>query len=41
MRCETDENAVGTAVEALPLMRNILSQRPTSFRSVEGAIDWQ
>jgi protein phosphatase methylesterase 1 len=31
----------GTAVEALPLMRSILSQRPTKFRSVEGAIDWQ
>jgi len=31
----------GTAVEALPLMRSILSQRPSKFRSVEGAIDWQ
>ncbi|KAJ9116347.1 hypothetical protein QFC22_004788 [Naganishia vaughanmartiniae] len=30
----------GTAVEALPLMRNILSQRPTKFGSVEEAIQW-
>ncbi|KAJ9104717.1 hypothetical protein QFC20_004489 [Naganishia adeliensis] len=30
----------GTAVEALPLMKNILSQRPTKFNSVEEAIQW-
>ncbi|KAJ9099158.1 hypothetical protein QFC21_004038 [Naganishia friedmannii] len=30
----------GTAVEALPLMKNILSQRPTKFGSVEEAIQW-
>jgi hypothetical protein len=31
----------GTAVEALPLMKNILSQRPIKFGSVEEAIQWQ
>lgn len=31
----------GTAVEALPLMKTILAQRPTSFRSVQAAIEWQ
>ncbi|GHJ90360.1 hypothetical protein NliqN6_6762 [Naganishia liquefaciens] len=30
----------GTAVEALPLMKNILSQRPTKFKSIEDAIQW-
>lgn len=31
----------GTAVEALPLMKTILAQRPTSFKSVEASIEWQ
>ncbi|GFZ48458.1 Protein phosphatase methylesterase 1 [Saitozyma sp. JCM 24511] len=30
----------GTAVESLPLMKGILSSRPTSFRSVVDAIHW-
>ncbi|OCF61135.1 protein phosphatase methylesterase 1 [Kwoniella mangroviensis CBS 10435] len=30
----------GTAIEALPLMKSILSQRPTQFRSVVDAIHW-
>ena len=31
----------GTAVEALPLMKTILSKRPTSFMSVVDGIHWQ
>ncbi|WWC64436.1 uncharacterized protein I303_107046 [Kwoniella dejecticola CBS 10117] len=30
----------GTAIEALPLMKSILAQRPDSFRSVIDAIHW-
>ncbi|OCF40785.1 protein phosphatase methylesterase 1 [Kwoniella heveanensis CBS 569] len=30
----------GTAVEALPLMKGIIAQRPSSFRSVVDAIHW-
>lgn len=30
----------GTAVESLPLMKNILSKRPASFASVPNAIQW-
>lgn len=30
----------GTAVESLPLMKNILSKRPTNFASVSNAIQW-
>ncbi|WVW86010.1 hypothetical protein I302_108048 [Kwoniella bestiolae CBS 10118] len=30
----------GTAIEALPLMKSILSQRPSTFRSVVDAIHW-
>ncbi|WWC71875.1 uncharacterized protein I206_105834 [Kwoniella pini CBS 10737] len=30
----------GTAIEALPLMKSILAQRPNSFRSVVDAIHW-
>ena len=31
----------GTAIEALPLMKGILAQRPTSFKSISDAISWQ
>ena len=31
----------GTAVEALPLMKSILSSRPSTFKSVVDAIHWQ
>lgn len=31
----------GSAIEALPLMLGIISSRPSTFRSVEEAIDWQ
>lgn len=30
----------GTAVEALPIMKSILAQRPSSFRSIPDAIHW-
>ncbi|KAL7413166.1 Alpha/Beta hydrolase protein [Mrakia frigida] len=30
----------GSAIEALPLMLGIISSRPSTFRSVEEAIDW-
>ena len=32
---------IGTAVEALPLMKTILSQRPSTFKSVVDGIHWQ
>lgn len=36
-----DQLTPGTAVESLPLMKSILSKRPTSFNSVSDAIGWQ
>jgi protein phosphatase methylesterase 1 len=35
------ELMIGTAIEALPLMKSIIGQRPTTFRSVIDAIHWQ
>lgn len=30
----------GTAVESLPLMKSILAQRPSNFKSIQEAIEW-
>ncbi len=35
------EGETGTAIEALPIMKSILAQRPSSFRSIPDAIHWQ
>jgi protein phosphatase methylesterase 1 len=32
---------LGTAVEALPIMKSILAKRPSSFQSVVDAVHWQ